>query len=101
MEEISFEDFNLEEEERKRIMETYDKGLLEEVMNRKEVVLKNIYLLEQYGIDFTHALLVSYLPLFLTEEELLKEKMEQLIEELGEDYLEQIRNDLSLIGSLI
>lgn len=101
MEEISFEDFNLEEEEKQRIMETYDKGLLEEVMNQKEKVLKNIYLLEQYGIDFTHALLVSYLPLFLNEEELLREKMDQLIEELGEDYLEQIRKDLSLIGGLI
>ena len=80
------------------ILDEYDEGYLSTL---DEEQFKKVYnLFKEYGFTFIEDIILRYLEIFEMEYEKVREKLEDLKMELGDDFVYIISNNLSLLGRI-
>lgn len=85
----------LDEIDTKILMENFVQEMLNKIDSNNVKIIIN-YLLKN-GIYYAKDLLLNSLDLFLLDSNIFIEKFETLKKELGENYIEKLGNDISLI----
>ncbi len=85
----------LDEIDTKILMENFDHEMLKKIDNNNVNIIMN-YLLEN-GIYYAKDILLNSLDLFLLDSNVFIEKFEILKKKLGENYIEKLGEDISLI----
>lgn len=85
----------LDEIDTKILTENFDPEMLNKIDNDNLKIIID-YLLEN-GVYYTKDLLLNSLDLFLLDSYIFIEKFEILKKKLGENYIEKLGNDISLI----
>ena len=75
---------------------------IEDIINENiEIVEKNIEFLKKLKFDDPEGMLEMYPELFMSFPKKFEEKILKLKEELGENYIEIIENDMSILEKII
>lgn len=81
------------------ILDEYDDGYLSTL---DEEQFKKIYdLFKEYGFTYIEDIILRYLEIFEMEYEEVKEKLEDLKMELGDDFVYIVGNNLSLLDKIL
>ena len=81
------------------ILDEYDDGYLSTL---DEEQFKKIYdLFREYGFTYIEDIILRYLEIFEMEYEEVKEKLEDLKMELGDDFVYIVGNNLSLLDKIL
>ena len=86
---------NLDEIDIKILKENFDEDLIKQIDS--DNVLKILKYLENNGIYFAKDLFLTSLDLFLYSLDVFTRKFERLKEKIGEDYINKLGEDSSLI----
>lgn len=82
------------------VMEVYGNDFLDNIFLKIDLIKKNILIWEDYRLNYDEVF-GRYPELFLLETKTLKEKMKRLLMELGENYQDQLEEDLSLYERIL
>ena len=85
----------------KKIEQIYGKEILQDLIENKDEVQKNIYYMLKLNFEDTEDIFERVTPLFITDSKTFKNKMDNLIKKLGPDYVNIIENDLGILEELI
>lgn len=83
------------------IINVYGNDVFLLIMENKEVVIKNIEYLNKLNFTDIENIFERYAILFLVSPSEFKYKINNLIKEIGSDYIEIIENDLSIFEKLL
>jgi len=83
------------------IKETYGDEIIEEINNNIDMVKDNINYLVKLNFTDIESIFERYTLLFLYNEEEFKEKINNLINKCGTNYVDIIESDLSLLEELM
>jgi|GEM_PF-1457789 hypothetical protein len=81
------------------IIGTYGKDIKEDILENKDIVLENYNFLQELNIISVDEIFQRYITIFLDED--FKNKVNKLISNLGEDYVEKIEENISIFDSLL
>lgn len=81
------------------IIATYGKDIKEDILENKDIVLENYNFLQELNIISVDEIFQRYITIFLDED--FKNKVNKLISNLGEDYIEKIEENISIFDSLL
>ena len=81
------------------IIDTYGEDIKEDILENKDIVLENYNFLQELNIISLDEMFQRYITIFLDED--FKNKMNKLIFNLGEDYIEKIEENISILDSLL
>ena len=81
------------------IIGTYGKDIKEDILENKDIVLENYNFLQELNIISVDEIFQRYITIFLDEN--FKNKVNKLISNLGEDYVEKIEENISIFDSLL
>ena len=81
------------------IIGTYGKDIKEDILENKDIVLENYNFLQELNIISVDEIFQRYITIFLDEN--FKNKVNKLISNLGEDYIEKIEENISIFDSLL
>ena len=84
-----------------KIEQIYGEEMLENIMDNKEDVKKNINYLINLGFDDIQDIFERITPLFINDNKTFKNKIDGLIKKIGHDYINIIENDLGLLEDII
>lgn len=84
-----------------KIEQIYGEEMLENIMDNKEDVKKNINYLIDLGFDDIQDIFERITPLFINDNKTFKNKIDRLIKKIGLDYINIIENDLGLLEDII
>lgn len=88
---------NFDEE---RMKEVFDEQIILIIKQNMDIVEKNFKLMYELGFEDVIGLFERCPDFFLNFPNVFEEKLKQLEEELGEEYINLIENDVSLIEEL-
>ena len=83
------------------IRDTYGDSLVLLIRDNIDDVMKNIDYLNKLNLTDTEDIFERYAILFLDTPSEFKNKIDNLIKELGNDYVDIIENDLSILENLL
>lgn len=83
------------------IRDTYGDSLVLLIRDNIDDVMKNIDYLNKLNFTDTEDIFERYAILFLDTPSEFKNKIDNLIKELGNDYVDIIENDLSILENLL
>lgn len=83
-----------------KIKEIYGIETLNLIKDNIKDVIKNINYLEQLGFTDTIDIFERYTLIFIEDVTYFKQKIDKLISELGDNYVDLIENDLSILDKL-
>ena len=81
------------------IIDTYGEDIKEGILENKDIVLENYNFLQELNIISVDEIFQRYITIFLDED--FKNKVNKLISNLGEDYIEKIEENISIFDSLL
>ena len=81
------------------IIDTYGEDIKEDILENKDIVLENYNFLQELNIISVDEIFQRYITIFLDEN--FKNKVNKLISNLGEDYIEKIEENISVFDSLL
>lgn len=81
------------------IIDTYGEDIKEDILENKDIVLENYNFLQELNIISVDEIFQIYITIFLDEN--FKNKVNKLISNLGEDYIEKIEENISIFDSLL
>ena len=81
------------------IIDTYGEDIKEDILKNKDIVLENYNFLQELNIISVDEIFQRYITIFLDEN--FKNKVNKLISNLGEDYIEKIEENISIFDSLL
>ncbi|MBF0986814.1 MAG: hypothetical protein HXK72_00535 [Clostridiales bacterium] len=81
------------------IIDTYGEDIKEDILENKDIVLENYNFLQELNITSVDEIFQRYITIFLDED--FKNKVNKLISNLGEDYIEKIEENISIFDSLL
>ena len=81
------------------IIDTYGEDIKEDILENKDIVLENYNFLQELNIISVDEIFQRYITIFLDED--FKNKVNKLISNLGEDYVEKIEKNISIFDSLL
>ena len=81
------------------IIDTYGEDIKEDILENKDIVLENYNFLQKLNIISVDEIFQRYITIFLDEN--FKNKVNKLISNLGEDYIEKIEENISIFDSLL
>lgn len=81
------------------IIDTYGEDIKEDILENKDIVLENYNFLKELNIISVDEIFQRYITIFLDEN--FKNKVNKLISNLGEDYIEKIEENISIFDSLL
>ncbi len=81
------------------IIDTYGEDIKEDILENKDIVLENYNFLQELNIISVDEIFQRYITIFLDED--FKNKVNKLISNLGEDYIEKIEENISIFDSLL
>ena len=81
------------------IIDTYGEDIKEDILENKDIVLENYNFLQELNIISVDEIFQRYIKIFLDEN--FKNKVNKLISNLGEDYIEKIEENISIFDSLL
>lgn len=81
------------------IIDTYGEDIKEDILENKDIVLENYNFLQELNIISVDEIFQRYITIFLDEN--FKKKVNKLISNLGEDYIEKIEENISIFDSLL
>ena len=81
------------------IIDTYGENIKEDILENKDIVLENYNFLQELNIISVDEIFQRYITIFLDEN--FKNKVNKLISNLGEDYIEKIEENISIFDSLL
>ena len=81
------------------IIDTYGEDIKEDILKNKDIVLENYNFLQELNIISVDEIFQRYITIFLDED--FKNKVNKLISNLGEDYIEKIEENISIFDSLL
>ena len=81
------------------IIDTYGEDIKEDILENKNIVLENYNFLQKLNIISVDEIFQRYITIFLDEN--FKNKVNKLISNLGEDYIEKIEENISIFDSLL
>lgn len=81
------------------IIDTYGEDIKEDILENKDIVLENYNFLQELNIISVDEIFQRYITIFLDEN--FKNKVNKLISNLGEDYVEKIEENISIFDSLL
>ena len=81
------------------IIDTYGEDIKEDILENKDVVLENYNFLQELNIISVDEIFQRYITIFLDED--FKNKVNKLISNLGEDYVEKIEENISIFDSFL
>lgn len=81
------------------IIDTYGEDIKEDIVENKDIVLENYNFLQELNIISVDEIFQRYITIFLDED--FKNKVNKLISNLGEDYIEKIEENISIFDSLL
>lgn len=81
------------------IIDTYGEDIKEDILENKDIVLENYNFLQELNIISIDEIFQRYITIFLDED--FKNKVNKLISNLGEDYIEKIEENISIFDSLL
>ena len=81
------------------IIDTYGEDIKEDILKNKDIVLENNNFLQELNIISVDEIFQRYITIFLNED--FKNKVNKLISNLGEDYVENIEENISIFDSLL
>lgn len=84
-----------------KIREIYGEDALVACNNNLDDLVKNINYLIQLGFDDYNDIIERFPLAFVDDHEIVKEKIDNLISRLGDNYLEQLGEDMSLWEELL
>jgi len=95
------EKIGLTQSEIEEITEKFDDNLLKTMIEEETLFLENYYIFKKYNFDYINEIVVYFLPIFTNDSLYLENKLKELITELGEEYLDKIGEDLTLLEVLL
>ncbi len=81
------------------IIDTYGEDIKEDILENKDIVLENYNFLQELNIISVDEIFQRYITIFLDDD--FKNKVNKLISNLGEDYIEKIEENISIFDSLL
>lgn len=84
-----------------KIEEVYGVDIVDDLKNNYEVVKDNYNYMLSLGFNDIEDYIKRLPMLFLSEHYNFKNKLDTLIKKLGNDYIEKIENDISLLEDLL
>ena len=81
------------------IIDTYGEDIKEDILENKDIVLENYNFLQELNIISVDEIFQRDITIFLDEN--FKNKVNKLISNLGEDYIEKIEENISIFDSLL
>lgn len=81
------------------IIDTYGEDIKEDILENKDIVLENYNFLQELNIISVDEIFQRYITIFLDDD--FKNKVNKLISNLGEDYVEKIEENISIFDSLL
>ena len=81
------------------IIDTYGEDIKEDILENKDIVLENYNFLQELNIISVDEIFQRYITILLDEN--FKNKVNKLISNLGEDYIEKIEENISIFDSLL
>ena len=81
------------------IIDTYGEDIKEDILENKDIVLENYNFLQELNIISVDEIFQRYITIFLDED--FKNKVNKLISNLGEDYVEKIEENISIFDSFL
>ena len=81
------------------IIDTYGEDIKEDILENKDIVLENYNFLQELNIISVDEIFQRYITIFLYED--FKNKVNKLISNLGEDYIEKIEENISIFDRLL
>jgi hypothetical protein len=83
-----------------KIKELYGENAIYDIREHMEDVTSNMYFLVSIGFNDVYGILEMNPYMFLCSPTIFKDKVNKLLDKLGFDYLEKLKNDISLWGDL-
>ena len=74
-------------------------NIKEDILENKDIVLENYNFLQELNIISVDEIFQRYITIFLDED--FKNKVNKLISNLGEDYIEKIEEKISIFDRLL
>ena len=84
-----------------KIKEIYGEEIYEDIINNKELVMNNINYLNSKNITIIEDIIERYGIILLYEEDEFKDKIDSLINKLGDNYIEELENNVDLLEELL
>ncbi|MGM9850483.1 MAG: hypothetical protein ACI31V_06270 [Bacilli bacterium] len=84
-----------------KIEQIYGEEILQELIENKEEIQKNIYYMIKLNFEDTEDIFERITPLFINDNKTFKNKIDSLIKKIGPDYVNIIESDLGLLEELI
>lgn len=84
-----------------KISEIYGKSMLENIKENFDIVTNNIRYLIKLNFTDVEDIFERYVPIFLNDEEIFKNKINELIKKIGINYVEEIENNLDILEELV
>ena len=84
-----------------KIKEIYGEDIYEDIINNKELVMNNINYLNSKNITIIEDIIERYGIILLYEEDEFKDKIDSLINKLGDNYIEELENNVDLLEELL
>ena len=81
------------------IIDTYGEDIKEDILENKNIVLENYNFLQKLNIISVDEIFQRYITIFLDED--FKNKVNNLISNLGDAYVEKIEENISIFDSLL
>ena len=85
----------------KNIKEVYGEEIYEIILNNIEIIKKNLRYLDELNFDDISGIFERCAIIFTYFPQDFKKKIDDLIERVGENYVEIIENDVGLIEELL
>jgi len=84
-----------------KISEIYGQEMLKSIKENFDTVVDNIKYLVVLQFTDVEDIFERFVPIFLNDNKIFKEKINSLIKKIGPNYVAEIENDLELLGELL
>ena len=84
----------------KKIQEIYGNSAIYEIENHLDIIVNNMNYLVSLKFNNVYSILETNPYMFLYDNNRFKEKVNNLIQKLGVEYIEKLDNDISLWGEI-
>lgn len=84
-----------------KIENIYGKDIINNIVMLKEDVINNFKYFVSLGFNDPEDIFERQVPIFVCSNDEFKKKLNNLISKLGNNYIEEIENDISLLDELL
>lgn len=84
-----------------KIENIYGKDIINNIVMLKEDVINNFKYFVSLGFNDPEDIFERQVPIFVCSNDEFKKKINKLISKLGNNYIEEIENDISLLDELL